>query len=159
MKATGFTIVEVLIALIIFQLTTLWLLQGQWRARQQVVVALQELKATALLFDIAASLQQLPVIPSELRVPIQQPLANVNECRQSACSATQQAISAMQPILARAFDPKQFRQAQLCISGNYPHIELIFSWQSYWSIQRNIGAGQCARSGAFHLIQIKLRAQ
>ena len=159
MKATGFTTVEVLITLLIFQLATLWVLQGHWRARQHVVVSQQELKATALLFDVAASLQQLPELPRELQAPLQQPLLSAHECQPSTCSATQQILSSLQPILAKAFDPKHFRQAQLCVTGNYPNNELIFSWQSFWAIERSSGAGQCARSGAFHQVQIKLRAQ
>ncbi len=159
MKATGFTTVEVLISLLIFQLATLWVLQGHWRARQHVVVAQQELKATALLFDVAASLQQLPELPRELQAPLQQPLLSALECEPSTCSPTLQILIALQPILTRAFDPKHFRQAQLCVTGNYPNNELIFSWQSLWSIRRSSSTGHCARSGAFHQVQIKLRAQ
>lgn len=159
MKATGFSTIEILIAVFVFHLASVALLQGQWRARQQVVLAQQELIASALLFDIAATLQQLPELPVELQAPLQQPLAQSNNCQNASCSPSQQAMQSLQPLFALAFAGNGFQQAQLCISGNYPNTELNFSWHSQWLIQRDIGSGQCRRSGAFHQVQIKLRAQ
>ncbi len=54
MLAKGFSYIEILVALFIFQISTVTLLQGQLRARQQVLLAQQELTATALLFEVAA---------------------------------------------------------------------------------------------------------
>ena len=157
MKATGFSHIEILVALVIFQLAALTVLQGHWRARQQVVVAQQELTAIALLSDIAATLQQLPSLPDELQRPLTGRLPAVDNRQQQVCSPTQQALQVLQPILARVFDQRGFAQAQLCIAGDYPTTELNFSWASQWRVQRDIGQGLCHRHGAFHQVQIKLR--
>lgn len=157
MKATGFSHIEILIALFIFQFAALSVLQGHWRARQQVVIAQQELTAIALLSDIAATLQQLPVLPHELQIPLTAPLPTAENCQQQACSATQQALQVLQPLLNRVFDGRGFVNAQLCIAGDYPNTELNFSWASQWRVERHIGHGQCHRYGAFHQVQIKIR--
>lgn len=157
MKATGFSHIEILIALFIFQLAALSVLQGHWRARQQVVLAQQELTAIALLSDLAATLQQLPSLPVELQRPLTAPPAAGAACQQHGCSSSQQAMHVLQPMLARMFEGLGFKRSQLCITGNYPHIELNFSWASQLPVQRNVGLGQCHRHGAFHQVQIKLR--
>ncbi len=159
MKATGFSTVEILIAIFIFQLAALSVLQAHWRARQQVVLAQQTLTATALLSDIAATLQQLPSLPSELQRPLAAPIPAVENCQAQACAAAAQAMHTLQPMLAQVFDGSMFPDAQLCLSGNYPNTELNFSWASQWQLQRNIGSGQCHRTGAFHQVHIKLRGQ
>ena len=159
MKAAGFSHIEILVALFIFQLAALSVLQGHWRARQQVVIAQQELTAIALLSDIAATLQQLPSLPDELQRPLTAPLPPMENCQQHACSAAQQALHILQPMFTRVFDGRGFAQAQLCIAGHYPFTELNFSWASQWPVQRDVGQGQCHRHGAFHQVQIKMRAQ
>lgn len=159
MKATGFSTIEILIAVFIFQLAAVSVLQSHWRARQQVVLAQQELTATAMLADIAATLQQLPSLPIELQRPVQAPIPAVENCAGQGCTAAEQAIYLLQPMLAKVFVSGGFSQAQLCISGEYPNTELNFSWASLWLIQRDIGHGQCHRRGAFHQVQIKLWGQ
>ena len=158
MFAKGSSTIEVLIALFIFQLATVAVLQGQWRARQQVVLAQQELKATALLFDIAATLQQLPQLPITLQTPLSKPLADI-DCVATACSLNEQAQALLQPILKAVLIKGGFDDAQLCIQGNYPFIQLHFSWRSYWLMQRDVGTGDCLRHGTFHQVQIQVEAR
>lgn len=154
MRGKGSSSIEILIALVVFQLAALIVLQGQLKARQQVVLAQQQLVATALLADIAASVQQMPALAADFTTPLNQPLLPENSCQHPDCSSLSQARTSLMPVLARAFQTGYFSQPQLCLSGHYPFLHLHFSWRSPFLKPREVGQGQCQRYGRYQQVQL-----
>lgn len=151
MQVKGFTYLEILIALVIFQLVTVVILQGQLRARQQVLLAQQELVATAFLVDIASVLQQAH-LGSQQVLTLTAPYAERLDCLSHPCSSSQQIKSALDPVLSDVF--ATFSDAQICIEGSYPKLNLNLNWRSSMGSARHVGLGTCLRSGAYHQVQI-----
>ncbi len=153
MLAKGFSYIEILVALFIFQISTITLLQGQLRARQQVLLAQQELTATAFLFEVAAIMQQLPDFSPTLVKGMTQQAAGARDCLASNCSSQQQAQQLFQQSAQQAL--QRLADPQLCVSGVYPNIVLQLSWRSLINQNRSVGTADCLRYGPYHQVQIK----
>ncbi len=153
MLAKGFSYIEILVALFIFQISTVTLLQGQLRARQQVLLAQQELTATAFLFEVAAVMQQLPDFSPALLLGMAQPVMGGEDCSAPQCSSQQQAQLLIQQSAQQAL--QRLADPQLCVSGVYPNIVLQLSWRSLINQNRSVGTADCLRYGPYHQVQIK----
>ena len=153
MLAKGFSYIEILVALFIFQISTVTLLQGQLRARQQVLIAQQELSATAFLFEVAAIMQQFPTFPPTLIAGLNQQSVGPAECLLSQCSSLQQAQHLLQGSAQQTL--KRLPESQLCVSGVYPNIVLQLSWRSLMKQERSVGTAECQRNGPYHQVQVK----
>jgi prepilin-type N-terminal cleavage/methylation domain-containing protein len=88
--ARGFTLIEVLLSLLLFGVGMLGALASQVYARQQVLLATQRLQATAIVADVAASLQSVPQVARTFQGQFDKAPTVLKLCSQAAsCNAEQ----------------------------------------------------------------------
>jgi type IV pilus modification protein PilV len=134
--ARGFTLIEVLLSLLLFGVGMLGALASQVYARQQVLLATQRLQATAIVADVAASLQSVPQVAHTFQGQFDKAPAVVKLCPQAAsCSAEQllqsqvdQRLSVLMSATASALP-----SAQLCIVAGGAQPEIQLSWRGLTS--------------------------
>lgn len=144
--AKGFTFIEVLICLLLFAIGMLGALASQIYARQQVLMATQRLLASALVSDVAASLQAVPTVAATFQGNFIQAPAIISLCSQQADCTGEQLLQAQidQQLVALFQGPAAvLAAAQLCIvaGGNAPQIQL--SWRGTFANQFTPKATLC----------------
>lgn len=128
----GFTFIEVLLCLLLFGIGMLGALASQMYARQQVLMATQRLLATAIVADIAASVQSIPAATPAIYGVFELTQTKDIECDKSdQCSGEQllQAqISQQLATLSSGFGVG-LTAAELCIVAGGLHPQIQLSWR------------------------------
>jgi prepilin-type N-terminal cleavage/methylation domain-containing protein len=151
----GFTLIEVLLCLLLFGMGMLGALASQVYARQQVLMATQRLLATAMVTDVAASLQSVPEVTPLFHGTFDQRPATVTLCHEAGlCNAAQllQAQVDQQLSVLLSDSAAGLPSAQLCIvaGGVQPQIQL--SWRGVIASKFNPKATLCPLpAGFFHV--------
>jgi len=128
----GFTLIEVLLCLLLFSVGMLGALATQVYARQQVLLATQRLMATAIVMDVAASLQSVPAAAPSFQGSFFQPPAAVTLCQEEAlCNAEQMLQAQVQQQLSVLLSDSasSLPLAQLCIVAGADQPEIQISWR------------------------------
>ncbi len=128
----GFTLIEVLLCLLLFGIGMLGALASQVYARQQVLMATQRLLATAIVADVAASLQSVPQVAPKFQGNFDKAPTTVKLCQHAgSCNGEQLLQSQLdqQLTVLLSGSPTSLSSAQLCIvaAGAQPEIQL--SWR------------------------------
>jgi len=151
----GFTLIEVLLCLLLFGVGMLGALASQVYARQQVLLATQRLLATAMVLDVAASLQSVPAAASSLQGNFDQAPAAVTLCRDVAdCDAEQLLQAQVQQQLSVLLSDSSsgLPSAQLCIVAGADHPEIQLSWRGVTSSKFPATSTLCPLpAGYFHV--------
>lgn len=128
----GFTLIEVLLCLLLFGMGMLGALASQVYARQQVLLATQRLLATAVVMDVAASLQSVPAAAPSFHGNFDQAPAAVVLCQDVAqCNAEQLLQAQVQQQLSVLLSDSSsgLPSAQLCIVAGADQPEIQLSWR------------------------------
>jgi prepilin-type N-terminal cleavage/methylation domain-containing protein len=152
----GFTLIEVLLCLLLFGLGMLGALASQVYARQQVLMATQRLIATAIVTDVAASLQSVPAVAPLFNGTFDQLPASLPLCQKAAqCTGAQllQAQVAQQLTVLLSGNASGLTSAQLCIVAGGVHPEIQLSWGGVIASKFTPKAPLCPLpNGFFHVV-------
>lgn len=128
----GFTFIEVLLCLLLFGIGMLGALASQMYARQQVLMATQRLLATAIVADIAASVQSLPSTTPSIYGVFEPTSADPIVCdKADQCSGKQllQAQVAQQLATLSSGSGVGLSAPELCIVAGGLHPQIQLSWR------------------------------
>lgn len=152
----GFTLIEVLLCLLLFGMGMLGALASQVYARQQVLMATQRLIATAIVTDVAASLQSVPAIAPLFHGTFDQVPVSIPSCTEAAqCTGAQllQAQLAQQMAVLLSGEASGLASAQLCIVSGGTHPEIQLSWRGVIASKFAPKAPLCPLpNGFFHVV-------
>ncbi len=152
----GFTFIEVLLCLLLFGLGMLGALASQLYARQQVLMATQRLLATAIVSDVAASLQSVPQVAKSFQGHFDAKPGKVGVCQDAASCTSPQLLQSQvdrQLTVLLSASAAGLPSAQLCIvsAGVLPEVQL--SWRGLIASKFTPKATLCPLpAGFFHVV-------
>lgn len=154
----GFTFIEVLLCLLLFGLGMLGALASQLYARQQVLMATQRLIATAIVTDIAASLQSVPAAAPLVQGTFDQLPAAIPQCQDVAqCTGEQvlQAQIAQRMSVLLSGGASGLASAQLCIVAVGVQPEIQLNWRGVIASKFNPKTPLCPLPGGFYHVALR----
>lgn len=157
----GFTLIEVLLCLLLFSVGMLGALASQVYARQQVLLATQRLLATAMVMDVAASLQSVPAAAPSFHGSFDQPPAAVTLCQDVAqCTAEQllEAQVARQLSMVLSDSASGLASAKLCIVAGADRPEIQLSWRGVTASKFPAQSTLCPLPAGFSHVALRVGA-